>query len=270
VKQDLQATAGFRLRFDPDTLQLEADDGLTFNCTSRSIADLKDVLISPESMPPETLLYSMHELDGAPEAERQALARLGLTYALVLLPPLRVGAEFVKTHGHYHPPMPGTHQAFPEVYTQLYGTLHLLLQKLDPEDPDRVVDCALAQMTPGYVITIPPGYAHVLINASQEPALMAGLYGKAFKPDYSQVRAKRGLAYYLVAQDGQTTILRNDHYTNPPPLQRLERVEGTPFEPPNPGLPVWRSFSANPDAYAFLTQPEAASKRFSGAVVNAG
>ena len=262
MKRDLQATAGFPLFFDPETLRIEAGAGLSFGRTSRKVADLREVLLSPQASPPETELYAMCELENAPDAQKQVLAHLGLTYSLVLLPPLRVGAEFVKTHGHYHPPIPGTQQSFPEVYTQLYGSLYLLLQKRDPEDPEQIADCALAHMTPGYVITIPPGYAHVLINASHGPALMAGLYGRAFKPDYGPVRAKGGLAYYLVDQDGELGIIPNPRYANPPALRRLGELAGTPFEPPVPGVPVWKSFLAHPGAYAFLTQSEAAHRRF--------
>ena len=54
----------------------------------------------------------------------------------------------------------------------------------------------------------------------------------------------------------------NPHYVDVPPLGILENQAGTPFATEEPGKPLWTSFTENPDRYAFLTQAEAALKRF--------
>ena len=41
-------------------------------------------------------------------------------------PSLKIGREFVKTQGHYHPAMPGTTIQYPEVYSHLFGEIYLL------------------------------------------------------------------------------------------------------------------------------------------------
>jgi glucose-6-phosphate isomerase len=260
---ELTERTGFPLSFNPETLELETGGNLVFKRQSRKAAYLKDVLLSPESIAPEMEVYQLHELVEAPLERKEALDRYDLTYSFVLIPPRCIGNEFIKTHGHYHPPMPGSALAFPEVYTQIHGTLLLMLQKGDLSNPNRVLDCALFEMTPGFVITVPPGYAHVMINTTQEPALMAGLYGRDFKPDYTPLREKKGLAYYVIQTENHGIgILENPRYLDRPPLRRPAQLGRTPFEPPEADKPVWLSFFSNPEMYAFLTRPEAAARRF--------
>ncbi|MCC6790531.1 MAG: hypothetical protein IT336_02540 [Thermomicrobiales bacterium] len=263
MMHDLAPVAGFHLKFNPATLNVDAGDGLSFAASSRLAADLDAVLQTPDDADAGTELYRLYALAEAPAAERAALDRLGLTYSLVLMPPGRIGREFPKTAGHYHPTMPESHLAYPEVYTQLHGKFHLLLQRRDAADPERVADCAIVEMNPGFTIVIPPGYAHVLINTTDAPALMAGLYAAAFRPDYAPVRRRRGLAHYIVAGPrGQVETIANPNYSSAPPLRWLTEPLAEPFAPIDPGEPVWRSFARRPDAYAFLTDPDAASRHF--------
>ncbi len=205
----------------------------------------------------------MDVLSAAPSDAQELLDRYGLTYSLVLLPPCQIGDEFVKTNGHYHPPIPGTTLGYPEVYTGLYGRLLLALQRRSGTRPARIMDFVLMEMTPGFVITIPPNYAHCLINPTGEPALMAGLYGRAFKPDYAMTRELHGLAYYLVAgPDGQPVAVANPYYAQQPPLRRAAALDGTCFAPDYPGRPIWPTYLQHPDAFAFLTQAAAAQRKF--------
>lgn len=259
---DLSPYAGFPLEFDPGALQISTLPDIVFERQPRQAKSLQGVLIAPEAIAPDAEVYYTFYSKRLPSEAQAALDSYALTYSLVLLPPLCIGREFVKTAGHYHPPIPGTVLPYPEVYTQLYGTLHLLLQKRDPRDLERVADCQLVEMTPGFSITIPPGYAHVLINTTHKPGLMAGLYGRDFKPDYQPVREKRGLAYYLVAEDGAVSIELNPHYKDPPPIKYLTDLRTTPFDYPDAGKPVWSSFLDSPYQYAFLTQPHEVVKLF--------
>jgi glucose-6-phosphate isomerase len=263
VEFDLTGTAGFPLSFDSETLALATVGDLVFRRVTRTAAYLKDVLLSPDSVAPETELYYVDTLTDAPAPQKQVLDRYGLTYSFVVIPPRRIGQEFVKTHGHYHPLMPGGQVAFPEVYTQIHGTLNLILQHVCPSDPNRVTDCALFEMTPGFVLTVPPSYAHVLVNTTNEPALMAGLYAPSFKPDYSPIQKKGGIAYFLIlGEHGEVAIESNSSYSEYPSLRRPDELTGSLFEPPEVGRPLWSSFFSNPEKYAFLSQPQAANTRF--------
>ncbi len=253
---DATAYAGFRLLLDPDTLDVETDGTLVFRQTPRTAESLRNVLRSPGAVSPDQVMYYTYYPTCAAEAVQQILDRHQLTYSLVLLPPLSIDGEFAKTQGHYHPAVPGTPYGYPEVYTQLYGRLLLFLQKRNRANPDTPLDCVLIDMTPGVTVTVPPEYAHVLINPTPEIALMAGLYSPDFKPDYTEVYEHRGLAYYILDQNGTIGIEPNPRYTDPPPLKQPDTLTGTVFAPPHPGRPLWEAFISQPGSYSFLTQPE--------------
>lgn len=261
---DVTASAGFHLTLDLATGDVRSDDGFHFRRISRTAGELSGVLRTPDAVPADREMYAIFYLDAAPPDAHAALAPLELTYSPVLLPPGRAGGEFVKTSGHYHPSVPGTALGYPEVYTGLYGLLYLFLQKRDLSTPDTPLDCALVELRPGVSVMIPPDYAHVLINPTDEPALMAGLYCAAFKPDYADVIARRGLAYYVMQGDsGAIEVEPNPRYRDAPPLRWPVDLRGTIFEPPDaPGVPVWRAFMDGPERYAFLARPDAVAARF--------
>jgi glucose-6-phosphate isomerase, archaeal len=260
---DLTQHAGFPLQFDPATLAIAAGDGLAFARNTRYGHQVLDVLRHPDRIDPQAPVYMMDVLSDAPPPVQALLDRYALTYSLVLLPPCLIGDEYVKTNGHYHPPIPGTTLGYPEVYTGLYGRLLLALQRRSGTDPSHIMNFVIVELTPGVTITIPPNYAHCLINPTSEPAMMAGLYGKEFKPDYVMTRERHGLAWYLVAgPDGQPTAAANPNYTRHPEVDWLARLDGTCFAPDYPDRPVWSSFVQHPDAFAFLTQAAAAQEKF--------
>lgn len=260
---DLTQHSGFTLHFDPLTIQIQAGDGLTFKRITRYGHEVKEVVCFPDEVKLDAPIYMMDILSQAPAETQTALDRLRLTYSLVLIPPGKIGREFVKTTGHYHPPIPGTNLGYPEVYTQLFGKLWLVLQRRSSNDPLNIIDYRIVEMTPGFVITIPPNYAHCLVNATEEPALMAGLYGKDFKADYAFTRARRGLAYYLLkGENGKPDLLPNSNYAEHPKAHWMSSIENSCFAPDFPDQPVWSSFVENPDAFAFLTEAKAAEMKF--------
>jgi glucose-6-phosphate isomerase len=260
---DVTQAAGFRLAFDPFTQEVVSEDGFTFGRVTRTAGDLRSVLSAPDVAEPGRSLYSIYYLETTPPGAQALLDLWGLTYSPVLLLPGDVGGEFVKTSGHYHPPMAGSRLTYPEVYTGLYGTLRLFLHKRNPDNPRTPLDCALVTLKPGTSVMVPPEYAHVLINTSDEPALMAGLYSTAFKPDYSEVNQLRGLAYYIMRSDDDFKAEVNPCYVHPPELERIDHVQGTRFESIEaPGVPVWTAFSRNPEKYALLSHAPAAEVFF--------
>jgi glucose-6-phosphate isomerase len=180
----------------------------------------------------------------------------------VLLPPGKIGGEYIKTHGHYHSCMPGSQIGFPEVYTHYFGDLYLLMQRRTAPHSTHLSDCLLYKMIPGQSIMIPPGYAHILINPSTEPGLMAGLYSLDSVHDYAPIDQMRGAGYYLVEQDGRESSVPNPCYTDLPALRELTQLDSSPFAPPDAGSSLWKSFVTNPNRYAFLFDPDAARQQF--------
>jgi glucose-6-phosphate isomerase len=238
-----------------------ADGPVRFGRVARCLEGMAAVLLDPGALPPATELYwTLPLLDAGPAAG--LMARTGLTYSGVLLPPLSIGRELVKTQGHYHPAMPGSEIAYPEVYTHLWGEPLLLMQRRRNGHADQIDDCVLIEMRDGASVTIPPGYAHIVINPSNRPALIAGLYSQAFAPLYDAIVAMAGAAYYVIDDAGGETALANPKYADAPPPQRMCDITGTAFAPPDGNRPLWTSFLADPDRYAFLAEPDAARRRF--------
>lgn len=259
---DVTSTVGFPTKFDPQTMELFTGDTYRFKRQVRSVGDQHAVLRSPDAADPNTPAYFVYYPIQFPTAVQAILDTYELTYSFVALPSLKIGDEYVKTTGHYHPAIPGTSLPFPEVYTQLYGTLQLLLQKQGSETNGEVTDCHLVNMTPGFSITVPPGYAHVLINTSSEPALMAGLYGRDFSPFYEPILEKKGLAHYLIEENNEVKVVPNPLYLDRPPLNVLVDTGNTPFEYDDPGVMLWTSFMNQPEKYAFLTDSLAVMEKF--------
>ena len=120
----------------------------------------------------------------------------------------------------------------------LFWRAVLLLQRRAAPHSARLSDCLLYKMVPGQSIMIPPGYAHILINPSFGPALMAGLYSLDSVHDYAPIDSMRGAGYYLVEQDGRENIVANPCYTDLPTLRDLNPIGCIPICPGGCGQPA--------------------------------
>jgi glucose-6-phosphate isomerase len=257
---DLSSVAGFPLLLDTDRMTVATDGGLRLERLARRIGQMASVLLEPDALPPEAEVYWICRLyDDRPAA---VLAQARLAFACVLVPPLTIGREFAKTQGHYHPAMPGSRMAYPEVYTHYYGRLYLLMQRRVASQAGHLDDCVLIDMQPGQSVMVPPGYAHILINPSDQPALMAGLYSPDFTADYEPIRSMAGAAYYLVQNGGADHTIPNQRYANYPPLRRLSDLNATRFMPPDNDRSLWASLMHDPHRYGILTEAAAAQRYF--------
>ena len=258
---DLTAQVGFPLLLDSATLEVITPGEISFIRETRRMGELQSVLHEPSALPDTTPLYWNYKLKDAGSAERD-ISELRLTFGLVCLPPLKIGREYVKTHGHYHSVMPGSTIAFPEVYTHYYGEVYLYLQRRQQGSTSALDDCVLYRMIPGHSIMIPPGYAHILINPSSKPALMAGLYALDAVHEYDPIRKMAGGAYYFIEQDSEMKVIPNPHYFESPPLREVVELHGTRFAPPAGNLPLWSAFVQDPQSFAFITNPHLAALQF--------
>ncbi len=262
MEHDLSSIAGFPLRLDEEDYQITTETPFAFRKVSRIGEYLKPVLLDPEEVSSDEELYHLFYIESASSGAMDLLKHYDLNFTLVFLPPRSIGREYIKTSGHYHPPIPGTNLDFPEVYTQFYGEFQLLLQRRATANLDRLEDCLVVEMTPGLTVTVPPGYGHAMVNTTNKPALMAGLYGRSFKPVPEPIRNRKGMAYYLLADDGGMRIEPNTNYLDLPELQNLTRLEGTHFQSIEADKPVWNSFLDHPEKYAFLTDKDAVEEKF--------
>ena len=252
--------AGFPLVLDTENMDISTGE-IEFKRQARNGQDMAAVLLDPSHSSSQKEIYWTYTLRAA-GALSSLFEQRKLTFGLVLLPPGKIGDEYIKTHGHYHSSMPGSKIAYPEVYTHLYGTLYLLMQRRVAPLSTRLDDCVLYKMIPGQSIMIPPGYAHILINPSTGPGLMAGLYSLDSIHQYAPIDLMRGAAYYLTERDGQESIRPNPAYPDLPSLREITQIDAPPFAPPDAGSPLWTSFITTPDRYSFLLDADVARQQF--------
>ncbi len=240
----------------------------------RRLAEMQDVLYrgresgkEEDKGGPQRALYFMYRALSL--TEHQALFKgEGIRYDITVLVPGSIGAEYIKTAGHYHPLKPGTACTYPEVYEVLYGRAYYLLQKpQDWEEPQKGLAQVIAVAAePGDKVLIPPGFGHVTINPGPEFLIMSNLVAAAFQSVYAPLREMGGAGYYgLVspgkhedgrgAASGKPFFRANPRYPFLPPL-----VQARPLDLPQFSLlkkiPQYRAFVANPTHFSFLTHPE--------------
>jgi len=185
----------------------------------RRAADMADVIADKEwlkeNMDAE-LYYMFRDLWRA--EDRETILQNRLRYDITIIPPRRMGMEFVKTQGHYHPECcPGL--TYPEIYEVQEGRAHYLLQK---KEEGRIVDVVLVEAEAGDKVIIPPNYGHVTINPSEEALRMANWVSNAFASLYQEFNSMGGAAYFELV-DGR--FVRNPRYGEVPELRRVKPAE---------------------------------------------
>jgi glucose-6-phosphate isomerase len=237
---------GVDLRLQASGLLAFAEGIIASEPEVRRLADATEVLldnVEPTAQP----LYFMYR--GACHADKTDVFRLyGLRYDLTVLVPGKIGREYVKTVGHFHPPKPDNREeTFPEYYEVLAGEALYLLQK-NTRDGD-VEEIIAIEAKTGDKVFIPPNYGHVTVNPGEDFLVMANLVAADFDSVYEPFRAKKGAAYYCIeGETGRTEFLRNPNYHNSVGLKLV----------PAPNLPQPTEAVKNKSLYqAFLDAPEA-------------
>ncbi len=148
----------------------------------------------------------------------------GIRYDITIIPPVMLGAEFVKTKGHYHV------QGHQEIYTVLDGETIYLMQKADSNHPENIEDVYAVKARKGDTIIIPRFYGHTTTNPSATKELkMANWVSTQCRSDYSLYEKMQGACYYyLAAADGGASWLKNKNYKNVPPLRFEKPLKSVP------------------------------------------
>ena len=216
----------------------------------RRLYDMKEVVYDKEflSQTENIELYYMYRNVFLDESDKKIMEEKNLRYDVTIIPPMKLGKEFVKTAGHYHPFVPGTNITYPEVYEVLEGEAHYLLQK---KENDKIMDVVLVSAEKNDKVIIPPGYAHVTINPSKNVLKMANWVASNFSSVYGPIKKMHGAAYF------ETTagFVKNGNYKYLPEIRFLK-----PKEYKNAGLTKDRDMyyiiRDNPKVLEFLTKPQ--------------
>jgi glucose-6-phosphate isomerase, archaeal len=188
------------LRFGPDIVEPDV----------RKLSDMRDVIYDIDWLKsaPDVDLYYMYRDLAMSRNDRSLMLDHGLRFDITVIPPGRLGVEYVKTAGHYHPCVPGTCCTYPEVYEVLRGTAHYILQKCED---DRIVDVVMVEAGEGDHVLIPPGYGHVTVNPSNKELKMSNWVSRDFSSLYEPYKKCGGAAYFELADGGLIPNGRCDH-----------------------------------------------------------
>ncbi|OGE23642.1 hypothetical protein A2688_02345 [Candidatus Daviesbacteria bacterium RIFCSPHIGHO2_01_FULL_38_8] len=172
--------------------------------TQKTLEQLKPVLKDPNSSGPDPVYYVFYELTEKSWANN------------TIISPGKIGEEFPKTFGHYHPD-----GAPDETYHLVSGDGVLLLQKKHVENgkiiPEIVDEVFLAKAKPGDEIVIPKEYGHSWSNVGNMPLISFDDWRTGHTPsDYEPIEKMQGMAYYLVEENGAVKAVPNPNYKNLP------------------------------------------------------
>ncbi len=182
-----------------------------FEADIRYAFDLKPVLYQPEMLSENFPAYFMYRDSYRNDEEKERIRKAGLRFDYTITPPNRIGKEYIKTYGHYHPK--AGEMSYPEVYQVLEGRAVFVLQKRG-ETNDVIEKLAIVEVDEGDVIIVPPEYGHVMINRTDEKLITSNWVCRDFKSVYMPYTELRGACYYLTV-DGW---IRNERYREVPEL----------------------------------------------------
>jgi len=197
---DIGRTTGLPVLLDLTTGSITLGAGTVCDSAgARTLSQLRPLLRDPAAAGPE-LLYRLYR-GVRRRQDEQLLAAAGLRHDLTITMPGRLGAEYVKTSGHYHPR--GSEQiSFPELYEVAYGRAAFLLQRVDDAQArePRVLEVWLQVCEAGERILIPPDCGHVSINIGDVPLVVADLISRRSGHLYGSFQERHGAAYYVLAE----------------------------------------------------------------------
>jgi len=242
---DLSSFVPFKLVVDSETGKII--EGVSENppFATRKLFDMKEVLYDVDWLQSQENidLYYMYR-EFVRKEDRELFQRHKIRYDITIIPPRMLGREFVKTAGHFHPPVQKG-VSYPEAYEVMHGKAFYLLQKETKKKKDPI-EIIIIQASAGDQVLIPPGYGHVTINPSENELLvMNNLVSSEFSSRYEPIKKQKGAVYLYHANK---TWIRNPSYH-----QRIIAREKEPMKIDD--KPFYLSFLDNPEQWKFLNEP---------------
>ncbi len=250
--RDLEPACGLPVKFDSESCELLLGEGLNHpSYCVRKLHDLAGVWAQPVT-DEDRVIYrytaGLH-LPGDAQVWKDA----NVIFGIVIFAPGVLGGEYVKSSGQFHPPVPPTNQATPEVYTVLSGTGHFMLQKAScDKDYQDTSDPVLVEVQAGESFVVPPDYGHLQINPASEPLVFSYLVMDGMKGRYEPYKKMQGAAFYEM-QDG---FVRNENYDSGLELRIVKAGEICQLPQLNDNVTYQRVKEMLPDL-RFITDPTA-------------
>jgi glucose-6-phosphate isomerase len=219
--------------------------------SERTVDEMKSFLMNSNSEFPKPVAYYMYRNVGV-KKDIGILNKNHLRYDMTVLEWGKIGQEFVKTIGHYHPFKPRTEVRYPEIYQILHGQAIFVMQKIKVSE-NKVEDVYLVQATAPEKVVMLPGCGHVTVNIGVEPLVLANIASDQFSSIYGSYKKIKGASYYVLDQEGKPRLLFNKLYGSLPKLKILK--------PKNYFLhlskePLYTAATRSPEKFRWLNFPE--------------
>ena len=219
---NLEKNSGLALKLDKEKLELVfGNDIFRVKPDVRTINQMQEVLMDSKLGAQEELYYMYRGLHRAGDDDK--IKKNKLRYDITIIRSGFLGNEFVKTHGHYHL------SSYPELYEVLWGEALCLLQRPSKEEPKTIEDVILVKAKAKEKIVVLPHYGHIMINPSSEaPLVTSNWVSSQFNSDYSFYKKAKGAAYFIVNNDGEINLIKNDFFKEVPEVRTMRPK--LPFE----------------------------------------
>lgn len=211
--------------------------GREFEPAIRWAQDLLPVLAYPDKLKENFKAYFMYRDVFYSRSDLGKIKSLNLRYDITVIPPNRVGGEYIKTYGHYHPVVE-ENLSYTEIYEVMEGKATYLLQK---REETGITDVVAVEASEGDKIIIPPNYGHVTINASKKVLKMANWVCRDFSSNYRPYQEQKGACYYYTV-DGW---LKNENYGEIPEIRFAK-----------PRIPKFLNLKRSEEMYSLIKTPE--------------
>ena len=207
--------------------------------TVRIVRDMKETLMDKEvaTKYSNKHLYYMY---------REVYKNNDIRFDITHITPSELGAEYAKTHGHYHQRSPDGLD-YPEVYQIIKGTAVFVLQK---RLTSGMVHVIIVDAQEGDPVLLPPGYGHVTVNKSNDELILSNLVYDKFESNYDDYKDNQGAACYIL---NNGIVEKNQNYV----ISSIDRISAKElnrkygFESKN----ILEDFVKTPEEFDFLISP---------------
>lgn len=220
--------------------------------STRTMDQMRPVLLDSEATFRKDIVYHMYRNTGF-EKDKKTFKENNLRYDVTIIENGKIGQEFVKTLGHYHPLKPNEKSRYPEIYEIIYGHALFLMQRIE-EDEGKVTEAYIVSATSGEKAVMPPGCGHVTVNIGRVPLVMANIVSNQFESVYSPYEEKRGASYYILERNGKPKLCPNKLYGGLPEPQILKPKER--FLGLSTRTPLYVAASKDIEKFRWLNFPE--------------
>jgi glucose-6-phosphate isomerase len=171
---------------------------------------------------------------------------------ITVLSPGKIGKEYKKTIGHFHPLKNTGKETYPEYYQVVNGEAIILLQKNGRNN--EVEEIIAIEVKKGDYVFIPANYGHIAINTSDDFLILANLIAANLETLNEAFIEKSGAAYYYIeTKKGKGDWVKNPEYKMSVGL----KIKCAPnLEQPiiiADGKTLYQEFIENPQNFTILT-----------------